>query len=110
MPNGRSGGFIMEKADLARLVKTMPEDIGATAALSDSPMPGPINARRWLSYSIDARMIAWPSRNRIIFFAASSISESTGNHLGRDLAEVANSPGYREWARANPGWKGWIGF
>jgi hypothetical protein len=44
VPNGRSGGFIIEKADLERPIKAMPEAIGARVGLGVNPIPRPIDA------------------------------------------------------------------
>jgi hypothetical protein len=42
VPNGRSGGFIIERTALERIVNAMPESIGAFVALEDHPKPRPI--------------------------------------------------------------------
>jgi hypothetical protein len=50
VPNGRSGGFIIETIALARLVKAMPEALGATVTFGENPRPRPIHASEmvWL--------------------------------------------------------------
>jgi len=54
MPNGRSGGFVIEKADLKNLVKTIPDTTVIPRILSRLRSPALLTQWRHLDLSTNA--------------------------------------------------------
>ena len=76
MPNGRSGAFVIDKADLKRLVKALPDAtvVGEIFALSMPIQPRPADAletARLLDLWTNARMLASRSKSRTIRLTSS---------------------------------------
>ena len=113
MPNGRSGGFIIEKTALEQLVKAIPEPIGATVAMGDNPRPRPTDTsemvkllercpndrlaveeqdHRWYIIHISNKPIIW-------------VTVRPGSQVYREIREL-----HKQWATANPGWNEWMAF
>ena len=115
MPNGRSGGFIIEKDDLQRLVKAMPEEIGATAAFGSGSTKS-----RSIAASEMAKLIERCPNDRL------AVEEQDHSWY---IIHISNEPEivwvtilpksqifpeirerHKQWTTANPGWYGWIAF
>ena len=113
MPNGRSGGFVIETADLKRLLDAVPDDT-VVGRLTTGLKPEP--ARR----QEIARLIEECPHSSINVEEQDHASYIV--HLSRlpNLAFLVVSSGsplfqelrrrHEQWMRDHPGWNGWIGF
>jgi hypothetical protein len=114
MPNGRSGGFVIDKADLEQLVKKLRDSI-ATTRVNDLPSTHD---------SIDvlelARFIEDCPNDRIA--VEEQYHSSYIIHLSNEpepiwFAVAPDTPifvelreRHKRWAREHPNWNGWIAF
>lgn len=114
MPNGRSGGFVIEKADLQQLVKALPDAavVGKIRAQSSSLRPAD-------ALEI-ARLVGECPNDRITveeqdhMFYIIHLSNKAGIVWVMVGSETPLFPVLRQrharWATEHPGWKGWIAF
>jgi hypothetical protein len=114
MPNGRSGGFVIEKADLKGLLKELPD---ATVVAKIIVRPGPLRTAVALEV---ARLVDKCPNGRI------AVEEQDHKfyiiHLSNepDLIWVMVAPEtplflelrqrHGRWATEHPDWKGWVSF
>jgi hypothetical protein len=114
MPNGRSGGFVIEKADLGNLIKRFPDDTIVARVMEGSTRPRLANAletTRIVNECPNDR-IAVEEQDRAAYII----------HLRNEpeiiwLAVFPDAPLFlelrqchRQWATEHPDWKGLFGF
>jgi hypothetical protein len=113
MPNGRSGGFIIEKADLKRLIKTISDANFATIARHPFP-PRPVDASEIVQlleespkdrFAVEEQDHAWytihiSNEPEIIWVTIAPDSPV--------FPEIRQR--HEQWNTEHPGWKGWIAF
>lgn len=118
MPNGRSGGFLIDKADLVQLLAQADRDAIVASLLveADGAHPGfqKVTAAAALPYVQACRFdrLAVEEQDHLSYIVHVSnthpvvwISVSHDSPLFRGL-----SLKHDEWARTHPNWNGWIGF
>lgn len=114
MPNGRSGGFVIERADLKDLVKTFPDDTVVSRVFEGSARPRLANALE------TTRLVDECPSDRIAVEEQDHAAYVI--HLRNEpeiiwLAVFPDAPlflelcqRHRQWMTAHPDWKGWFGF
>ncbi len=114
MPNGRSGGFVIGKADLKNLVKTFPDDTVLARVFEGSAQPRLANALE------TTRFVDECPNDRIA--VEEQHQSSYIIHLRNEpeiiwLAVFSDEPlflelhkRHQQWMTEHPDWKGWIGF
>ena len=113
MPNGRSGGFIIEKADLLRLIATVAND-ELVGSLLTFPRP------REIRVGETVRAVEECPHNRIVVEEqdhSSYIIHVRNEPDALWIMIASSSPLFAElrrqharWTSERPDWKGWIGF
>ena len=112
MPNGRSGGFVIEKTALAGLFKAMLESTGVTVAFGGS-RPRPIDALEIVTLiercpndrlAVEEQDHTW----RIIHVSNEPVIWITVLPQSQIFPEIRER--HKDWTAANPGWNGWIAF
>jgi hypothetical protein len=112
MPNGRSGGFIIEKTDLAGLVNAMPDSTGLTVAFGGN-WPRPTDAsevvRLLESYPSDRLAVEKQDHGWYIIHVSNQpviwVTVFPESPIFPEMCER-----HKQWTTANPGWNGWIAF
>ena len=114
MPNGRSGGFVIEKEDLKQLVKSLPDGtvVGKIRAYSSALRPADaLEIARLVDECPNDRISVEEQDHKFYIIHFSNKSERILVMVG---LETPLFPELRQrharWATANPEWKGWIAF
>jgi hypothetical protein len=114
MPNGRSGGFIIDKADLKQMLRAMQVSIATTKA---DELSSPHDSTDVLEL---ARLVEACPSDRIAVEEQDHLSYII--HLSDEpeaiwFAVGPNTPifvelreRHKRWAHEHPGWNGWIAF
>jgi hypothetical protein len=114
MPNGRSGGFVIEKAELRNLIKTFPDDTVLARVLEGSARPRLTNALE------TTRLVSECPNDRVAVEEQDHAAYII--HLRDEpeiiwLAVLSDAPlflglrqRHRQWTTQHPDWKGWFGF
>ena len=116
MPNGRSGGFILETAQLRRVIEGMADNavVGTLVDTSSTPAVQPASAAEIARVMQDnpSERVAVEEQDRIFYII----------HLRNEPSPIwlgigASSPifaqlqqRHNQWKREHPDWAGWIGF
>lgn len=115
MPNGRSGGFIIEKTSLVQLVKALPEPIGAAILfVNDGPKVRPIDALEMVKLLESCRndRLAVEEQDRSSYIIHISNQPEIIWILVMPESEIyaAIRERHKQWTTANQGWNEWIAF
>jgi len=114
MPNGRSGGFVIERTDLRNLVRTFPDETIVARiypSIGASRPVGALEADRLVDECTSDR-IAVEEQDHVAYVI----------HLRNEpeiiwLSVSAKDPNFlelrqrhRQWTTEHPDWRGWIAF
>jgi hypothetical protein len=114
MPNGRSGGFIIEKADLKSLLKTFPNDTVVARIIRGPTRPQPADALE------TARLVDECPNDQIA--VEEQHHQAYVIHLSNEPKMIWLSVGseapiffglrkrHERWTNEHPDWNGWIAF
>jgi len=114
MPNGRSGGFVIEKEDLKQIVKALPDAtvVGKIPAHSSALRPADaLEIARLVDESQNDRIPVEEQDHKFYIIHLSNKRERILVMVGLDtplFPELRQR--HARWATANPEWKGWIAF
>jgi hypothetical protein len=114
MPNGRSGGFVIEKADLRSVVKALPDATVVAMLSAHSPRPRPANAleiARLVEECPKERIAVEEQDHKFYIIHLQDEPELIWVTVGSEspiLLELHQR--HERWATEHPGWKGWIAF
>lgn len=113
MPNGRSGGFLIETADLKQLIAAVSDAI-AVGGLTAGARPRPANAAEISRCLEKCRHdhIAIEEQDKTFYVIHISnepniiwVSVTSESPIFAELRER-----HGRWMAEHPGWNGWIGF
>ena len=114
MPNGRSGGFVIEKADLKQIIKAFPDPtiVGKMRAYSSALRPADaLEVARLVNECPNDRIAVEEQDHAFYIIHLSNKPEIIWVMVG---AETPLFPELRQrharWTTAHPEWKGWIAF
>ena len=114
MPNGRSGGFVIERIDLKNIVTTFPDETIVTRILTSTAASRPAGALE------TARLVDECTSDRIAVEEQDHVAYII--HLQNEpeiiwLSVRAEDPiflelrqRHRQWTTEHPDWTGWIAF
>jgi hypothetical protein len=114
MPNGRSGGFVIEKTDLENLVRTFPGGTVIARIYTSTAASRPIDASETdrLLHECTNDRIAVEEQDHLLYII----------HLHNEPEIIWLSVGaerpiflelrqrHQQWTAAHPDWAGWIAF
>jgi hypothetical protein len=114
MPNGRSGGFVIEKADLKNLVKTIPDATVIARILSSSAEPRPLDAvetSRLVGECLNDRIAVEEQHHDCYIIHLTNEPENIWLMVG-PMAPIFLElrERHRRWTTEHPDWHGWIAF
>ncbi len=114
MPNGRSGGFLIEKADLKHLVQALPDATVVAKVIVHSPPIRSADAKevaRLVDECPSDRIAVEEQDHNFYIIHLSYAPKPLWAMVGQEM------PIFRElrqrhdrWKSENPDWKAWIGF
>jgi hypothetical protein len=114
MPNGRSGGFVIEKADLKHLVEAFPDGSVVARIVARSSAPRPADAleiARFVDKCPSDRIAVEEQYHKSYIIHLSNEPELIWVMVG---SETPLFPELRQrhdrWSTEHPEWKGWIAF
>jgi hypothetical protein len=113
MPNGRSGGFIIEKGTLTELLKTISETTVVGQILTGPSRPMNANRAELTRSSRSARMKSSPSKkDRRAYVIRLRNEPDILWVLVRSEEPIFTNlrQQHARWITEHPGWNGWIAF
>jgi hypothetical protein len=114
MPNGRSGGFVIEKADLKSLVEALPHStvVGKIIALSMRPRPADaLETARFVDECPNDRIAVEEQGHKAYVIHLSNEPKIIWLLVGSEapiFLELRQR--HQRWATEHPDWNGWIAF
>lgn len=114
MPNGRSGGFVIEKADLKHLIEALPNvSVVANIVGHSSPLrpADALEIARCVDECPNDRIAVEEQDHKFYIIHLSNEPELTWVTVGSEtplFSELRQR--HDQWATEHPEWKGWIAF
>jgi hypothetical protein len=114
MPNGRSGGFVVERADLKQLIKALPDAtvVGKIRAYSSALRPADaLEIARLVDECPNDRIPVEEQDHKFYIIHLSDKGERIWVMVGPEtplFLELRQR--HARWATEHPEWKGWIAF
>jgi hypothetical protein len=115
MPNGRSGGFMIQKADLRELISAIPDSTMVGQIFVHSPRPRPVDASEatLLVEQCPHDLVAVEEQDHTAYVIHLSneqpnfvwIALGPGSPIFPELRQR-----HTQWNNEHPNWKGWIAF
>ena len=114
MRNGRSSGFVIEKADPKNLVKTFPGDSHVAKIIMRSTRPRPVEAletARFVDECPNDRIAVEEQDHKAYVIHLSNEPEIIWLLVGSEepiFPELCHR--HKRWTTEHPNWSGWIAF
>ena len=114
MPNGRSGGFVIEKVDLKDLVKAFPDATVVARIIARSTRARPANALETAQFVDECRndrIAVEEQDHKAYIIHLSNEPEIIWLIVGSEapiFLELRHR--HERWATEHPDWNGWIAF
>ena len=113
MPNGRSGGFVIETADLKRVVQSVSGDavVGQLTTGSKPQAASAVDVARLLQ-ECPRHRIAVEEQDRVFYIIHISNEPDTIWVVVRSDSPIFLELRSRQaqWMAEHPGWNGWVAF
>jgi hypothetical protein len=114
MPNGRSGGFVMNTADLKELVKTIPDEtvVGQMVVLT-SPIRAASSAEviRFVEECPHDGVAVEEQDNKLYIVHLSNEPKLSWLVIGSESPIFLEfQRRHAQWKTGHPGWTGWVAF
>jgi hypothetical protein len=113
MPNGRSGGFMIEKADLKSLLKTFPNDTVVAKVIERSTLrpASALETSRFVDECPHEQIAVEEQDHKFYVIHLSNEPEIIWLMVRSDAPTFPElRQRHLKWATEHPDWNGWIAF